>query len=186
MISKYPFHRWLALPLLFVLLMTLWPGVTHANGGSILLVERLSTYYVRVAVSPYPPQVGVNDISVLLSRASDAQVVLDAEVTLTAEPLDQPGELQTFPATHANATNKLYYAANAVFPTPGRWRLTLRIDGPEGAVGRSFEIEVMPRPLPTFLKYLGPAALALGAMVFLFIILNRRSAEDTKEGPDLA
>ena len=104
MISKYPFHRWLALPLLIVLLMTLWPGVTHANGGSLLFVERLGAYYVRVAVSPYPPQVGLNDISVLLSRASDAQVVLDAEVTLTAEPLDQPGETQTFPATHATAT----------------------------------------------------------------------------------
>jgi hypothetical protein len=182
--SKYPFHRWLALALLFVLSMTLWPGVTHANGGAIVLVGMAGAYYLRVTASPYPHQVGLNDISVLLSRVSDAEVVLDAEVTLTAEPLDRSSEPQTFPATHANATDERYYAANVVFPTPGRWRLTFHIDGPEGEVSRSFEVQVMPRPFPGFLTYLGAGVLALGLVVVLFIVLNRPGAEDTVEGPD--
>ncbi len=184
--SKYPLHRWLALTLFFVWSMTLCPGVTHANGGAIVLVEMAGAYYLRVTASPYPHQVGLNDISLLLSRASDAQVVLDAEVTLTAEPLDRSGEPQTFPATHANATEAWYYAANVVFPTPGRWRLTVHIDGPESEVSRSFEVQVMPRPFPGFLTYLGAGVLALGLVVVLFIVLKRGSAEDTTEGPDLA
>jgi hypothetical protein len=99
-------------------------------------------YELSVSASSLPLEVGLNDISVLLGRLSDAQLVLDAKVLMTVEPLDHPGEPQTFPAMHDNATNKLYYAANVVFPTPGQWKLTVRIDGPEGSVSTTHEAQV--------------------------------------------
>jgi hypothetical protein len=124
---------------------------------------------------------GVNDISVLLGRLSDAQVVLDAEVTLTVEPIDRPDESQIFPATHDNATNKLYYAANVVFPTPGRWKLTVQVDGPEGSASTTFETQVEEKSSLGFLRYLSLVGLPLVVIALLFFVMSRR-AEKAFEG----
>jgi hypothetical protein len=125
--------------------------------------------------------VGQNDISILLGRLSDAQIVLDAEVTLTVEPIDRPDESQIFPATHDNATNKLYYAADVVFPTPGRWKLTVQVDGPDGAASTSFEAQVEEKSPLEFLRYLSLVGLPLVVIVFLFFVMSRRAGKAVLE-----
>jgi hypothetical protein len=160
-----------------LLMIITWPGVVQANGGTILLVEEVGAYELTITASPYPLQVGTNDVNALVERASDQLLVLDAQVIMIIEPLDQPDEAQTFPATHDTATNKLYYHANVVFPTPGRWRFTVKVDGPEDAVNTTFETQVEPAQATDFLRYLSLVGLPLVLIAFLFFVLSRRAKE---------
>jgi hypothetical protein len=158
---------------LFIIIIT-WPGLTQANGGTILLVEEVGVYELTLTASSYPLQVGVNDINALVERLPDQLLVLDAQVIMIVEPLDQPGETQTFPATHDTATNKLYYHANVIFPAAGRWKLTIKVNGPEGSVSTTFEARVESGQSVGFLKYLSLMGLPLVVIAFLFFVLSRR------------
>ena len=168
------YYQRLTIGLVVGLAVILWPAAAIANGGTTLLVERVGAYEVTITASPYPLEVGLNDISVLLGRLSDQQIVLEAEVLMVAEPVDHSGQAQTFSATHANATNKLYYAANVDFPTPGRWKMTVQVDGPEGPASTAFEAQVEPQSFG-FLRYFSFIGLPLIAIVVLFIVLSRRA-----------
>jgi hypothetical protein len=163
------------------LLVIAWPGRVQANGGTTMLVEQIDGYEVTVTGSPYPLEVGrTNDVSVLLGRLSDEGVELDAEVMITTEPLDQPGLPQTFAATHANASNKLYYASFIDFPNPGRWRLTIQVAGPDGSGSATFEETVGERQIFDLLIYplIGIAAIVI--LYFFAVGLGRRSNESGK------
>ena len=157
-----------------LLILLTWPGLARANGGTILLVETIGPYELTLTASPYPLRVGVNDINALVERRSDLSLVLDAQVNISAEPLDLPGDSQTFAATHDTATNKLYYHANVVLPTPGRWILAVRVDGPEGSASTTFEAQV--KQAPYLLRYLSLVGLPLVVITFLFFVLRRRAA----------
>ena len=166
----------------------LWVSLAQANGGTILWSEEVGAYDLTVTASPFPLRVGLNDISVLLGRQSDSQIVLNAMVSMTARPVDHSGRLQNFPATHANATNKLYYAANVVFPTPGRWQLTVQVDGPEGLATTSFEVQTEPAQSFDFLLYINLVGLPLIIIVFLFFVFSRKiknEVNESLEGDDL-
>lgn len=168
------FYQRFAIGLVIGLVVILWPELAIANGGTTLLVEKVGAYEVTITASPYPLEVGLNDISVLVGRLSDQQIVLDAEVLMVAEPVDHSGQPQSFSATHTNATNKLYYAANVVFPTPGRWKMTVQVDGPEGSASTVFETQVEEQS-SDFLRYFSLIGLPLIAIVILFFVLNRRA-----------
>lgn len=158
----------------FVLLN--WAQPIQANGGTTMLTEQVGPYDLTVTASPYPLRVDqVNDISTLIGRQSDQQLVLEAEIILIAEPVDHSGEAQTFAATHDNATNKLYYAANVVFPTPGRWQITVQIDGPEGPATTTFEEQVEEKSSAAILIY-PLIGVVVGAILFgVAVFIGRRS-----------
>jgi hypothetical protein len=146
----------------------------------------VGAYEVTVSASPFPLQVGLNDISIMLGRLSDAQLVLDAAVSLTAEPADHAGEPQTFAATHANAANKLFYAANVTFPTPGRWKLTIQVDGLEDSVTTTFETQVEGRQFPDLSRYLSLVLVGLPSILIMILVfvLSRRSREEFHDDLD--
>lgn len=168
------------------LLLIAGPRLASANGGTTLWIDRVGAYEITVSGSPFPLQVGLNDISILLGRLSDAQLVLDAVVSLTAEPIDHAGTPQTFPATHANATNKLFYAANVTFPTSGRWQLMVQVDGVEDSVTTTFEAQVERGQFPDLPRYLNLLLVGLPSilMLILFFILSRRSKEEFHDDLD--
>lgn len=58
------------------LLMIAWAMLAYANGGTILLVEKVGAYELTLAASPYPLQIGANDVNVLIERLADEQLVL--------------------------------------------------------------------------------------------------------------
>ena len=163
------------------LLLLAWPGLAQANGGTIVLVEEVGAYELTITASPYPLQVGENDVNALVERLADQRLVLEAQVMITTEPLDQPGEPQTFAATHATATNKLYYHANLVLPTPGRWKLTIKVDGPEDSVSTVFETQVEEKSSLDFLRYLSLVGLPLVVIAFIFFVMSRRAGETFKD-----
>jgi hypothetical protein len=141
--KQNPIRLWLTVGLMVGLLIAIPFDPAYANGGTTILVEPVGPYSLTVTASPYPLQVGVtNDISALVGRQADQQLVLDAEVVIMVTPIDQAGKTQTLAASHDNATNKLYYATNVIFPTTGRWRITVQINGPDGSGETSFEEQV--------------------------------------------
>jgi hypothetical protein len=179
--NQSPFGQWFMTGLVIGLFMMVWFGQAQANGGTTFWIEEVGVYDLTITASPFPLQVGVNDISVLLGRQSDSQIVLEAEILITAQPLDHAGRPQIFSATHANATNKLYYAANVDFPTPGRWQLLVQVDGPEGSISTAFEVQVEPAQPFNFLRYVSLIGLPFVAIVFLFFVLSRRAGKEFNE-----
>jgi asparagine N-glycosylation enzyme membrane subunit Stt3 len=84
-------------------------------------------------------------------------------VTVTTEPLGHAGQKGQFAATHDQAENKLYYAANVQLPEAGRWRISVQVRSSLGEGASSFEIEVA----PSFLD--GPRFLLLRTMLWFYL-----------------
>ncbi len=117
---------------------------TRANGGQVrIAAEPVGPYEVTVFTSPEPLRAGELDVSVLLQRPDSPQIVEGAriEVVVTTAGGETVGR---FPATHEQATNKLYYAAKFPLEQPGLYRITVEIDGSEGDGTVGFEATVEP------------------------------------------
>jgi hypothetical protein len=116
-----------------LLVLVVATGAAAADGGKLEVVDAaLGGYRVTVMASPNPMRVGTVDVSVLLETAGNHQVEQGAAVTVLARPSGSRRPFAAFPATHANATNPLYYAANVTVATPGRWDFRVRVQGPAG------------------------------------------------------
>lgn len=63
-------------------------------------------------------------------------------------------------------------------PTPGRWKLTVQMDGPEGSANTAFETQVEEQQFWGLLDYLNLVALPLVVIVILFFIVSRRAWKD--------
>src|SRR5689334_5892537 len=118
------------------------PHGALANGGTPqLTLEPAGPYELTVTTSPSTLRVGQADVSVLVYQAASGELFQDARVTLTTEPLGHPGQRGQFAATHDQAENKLYYAANVQLPEAGRWRIGVQVRSSLGEGATSFEIE---------------------------------------------
>ncbi len=155
--------------LLFIVLAPLFLSAKPvlANGGTIQVAsEPAGPYEVTVFTSPSPIRVGLVDVSVLVQRAGSDDLVHDARVLVTAEPIGHAGPAGTFDATREQATNKLFYAAKFKLPVAGRWRLGVRVSGPLGHGAVRFEVEatratLLDRPLVVVLLVALPVVLIL-------------------------
>jgi hypothetical protein len=149
-----------------LLLAALWPSSALADGGQEQVASvRAGEYTLRIFTPPDPITTGTADVSVLVQRAGSSELVSNARVTVTAEPSGHEGETRTFPATHDNATDKRYYAANVRLPSDGDWRLTVRVEGPLGPAETSFQIHVARVGAVT------PALLVWAALVLVALAL---------------
>lgn len=151
-----------------------------ANGGTIQLSRApAGPYEVTVLTSPSPLTVGVADVSVLVQRPGADEVVSDARVTVGTEPLARAGPGGSFEATHEQATNKLFYAANVELPTAGRWRFRVHVTGPSGEGAVSFEAEVAEAGLLDQPLVLLILVLPLGAAAIWWLARSGRKARST-------
>lgn len=124
------------------------PPRLMGNGGTVQLSnERAGPFLVSVFSEPAPLRTGEIDISVLVQDADTRSSIDDAEVTVLAEPLDHAGRPGRYPATRAQATNKLFRAAKFPIGTAGRWRFTVHVDNPLGTGRVTFDAEVRQRTL---------------------------------------
>lgn len=130
----------------FALGLLLWLPipVARADGGLIEMSNRpVGPYFVTVMTSPSPLRVGTNDISIMVHR-TEKDLELGATVTVTAYGPNGPNLGTVFPATHANATNKFFYAANVHLDVPGTWRFNVQVQGPLGGGQIDFDAVVSP------------------------------------------
>jgi hypothetical protein len=119
------------------------PPLLLADGGKVQVSQApAGPFLVTVFTSPIPLRTGGIDVSVLLQDRTTKAPIQNARVTVTAEPVGHEGQTGTFPATRAQATNKLFLAAEFPIHTAGTWRFTVnaRDDRGEGSV--SFQANV--------------------------------------------
>jgi hypothetical protein len=105
-------------------------ALAMADGGALQWRERTGPYTVTVFTAPVPLRPGPVDFSVMVQRASDNEVVLDAAIALRLTKAGE-GDIRG-EATHSLATNKLLYAVSLSPPTPGVWRLEVQVHGAAG------------------------------------------------------
>ncbi len=135
---------------LFVLAATLARG----DGGAVVVQERRGDLVVSVFAAPVPLRAGPADVSVLLQRADDDSAVLEAEVAVRL--VREAGRARAggdwVRADHAQATNRILYAARLETSGPGRWILQARIGLPPIRVEVEAPVEVQP-PLPPAARF---------------------------------
>ncbi len=113
-----------------------------ADGGVVQVADQVvGPYRVTVTTSPNPLRTGIADVSAIVLEGVD-QLVPDADVRVQAAPAARPADVAGYPATHANATNKQYYAANVRVPDAGRWLFTIQVQGPQGGGEVHFSADV--------------------------------------------
>jgi len=126
-----------------LLLVLLFCGVARADGGTLRLSRTAGALVVSVFTTPEPLRVGRADVSVLVQRKANGEVLLGAPVALRLVGPD--GAEQTLPASHAMATNRLLQSAQVELAAPGRWQLEIMVDR-EATV--ACELPVAPRLRP--------------------------------------
>jgi hypothetical protein len=149
------FHRWvwLASTLMF------------ADGGAVQFRKPAGPLSITVFSAPVPLRVGSADLSVLVQTNADANAVLNAAVLLQ---LSKSGEQPiNVPATRAQATNKLLYAAHPVLSSAGAWHLNVQVTWNGDTLNAPGEITVLPREtsLSSFWPYF--ALVPAGVLLFL-------------------
>lgn len=120
----------------FAALLFAAAALLHADGGSVLLREQSGALLITVFGSP---QLGPTDLSVLVQNASDGAPVLDAQVAVSLGA-------DTQPATHAQAVDKLLYAATLEAARPGPCPLAVRVSRRGQSAFVSSTVAVLPRP----------------------------------------
>jgi hypothetical protein len=133
-------------------------ALAFADGGSVLLQQQSGPFLITVFGAA---QTGPNDFSVLLQDAQDRAPILDAGIELTVSGV-------TVRATHAQATNKLLYAAIVHIRHPGPNRLFVKITrGAQSSILKgAINVAASTPPWIHFWPYfaLVPAAVALFAL----------------------
>ncbi len=119
------------------------------DGGTLQLRKPAGPWMVAVFSMPAPLRVGNADLSVMVQKSSDQSSVLDAKVSIHLKK-SSATEVQEIivPATRAQATNKLLYAARINLPSSGKWRLEVDVTDQGSAASASGEINVLPEQAP--------------------------------------
>jgi hypothetical protein len=144
-------------------------GLLLADGGAVEFRKLSGPLLITVFGAPSPLHAGIADLSVMVEDERDRRAVLDAEVGLR---ISRRGEAPiVVPATRAQASNKLLYAAHPELPNAGEWRLNVQVNLHGQPAEAEGTITVLPRQaaVRTYWFYLA----IVPAGVVLFVFLNR-------------
>ncbi len=113
------------------------------------LRKHVGSFVLTVFSTPVPLRVGSADLSVMIQKASNQSVILNARVSLDLSKPEQGKNVEIVaPATRAQATNKLLYGARVTLPSAGQWRLNLSVAANGETAHTSGNIAVMPAQTP--------------------------------------
>jgi hypothetical protein len=87
-----------------IILSAFSTSLLFADGGAVQLQRQAGPFLITVFASPVPARVGPVDLSVLVQDRVSLRPVLDTSVSVQVDDRE-------IPATHAQAQNKLLYAA---------------------------------------------------------------------------
>ncbi len=125
------------------ILLVLGARLTNANGGQLRIdQERIGPYVVSVTTNPTPLREGLIDVSVLVGDPNNNAYLENAEINVLATSLDHEGVSISHQASHDQASEDRYQAAEFELPESGRWEFTISVNGPDGGGTTSFEADV--------------------------------------------
>ncbi len=163
--------------------------LAHAGVGTPQINNLdLGPYRIWVWSDPEPPQVDSYHVAVALTESLDndpngfaGEPILDADVLVEMEQAAS-GLLLVAQATHADATNKLFYEAIFVPQQTGAWEIRVIVQGPDGPVQASYMDEVEPATFPWLAVGGGLLALILaGAGAALYLYTGKDGAAQKRE-----
>ena len=144
------------------------PRSVLANGGVTQLDRQpAGPYLLSVTTSPTPLRTGTGDVSVLVERSDTQDIVLDAQVSVAAEPILGNRSAVLFSATHDQAINKLLYSANVDLTESGRWQFVVQVAGNLGDATAAFQTNVA-EPSIFDDQHLIPIAVGLVIVLIVF------------------
>jgi hypothetical protein len=169
----------LLLSLLLLVAGVLAPAPGRADGGTLRLSQADGPFVISVFTAPAPLRVGTADVSVLVQRRAGGAVQLDAIVELRTRAPD--GTLAVQPASRAQATTGILYAALLALSSPGRWQLTtvVRHQQSDAAVTCDLLVEREAPRLPD-----NALPLALPALVIFLFLSRERLRRKRQRGWD--
>ena len=163
---------------LAVALLLAIPGTLLANGGTLRLANvPMGDYLVSVFTDPTPVRPDSLDVSVLIFQDEVEGVPDGVGVTIRTELLElhaddgewpdaRPGMGETLQATREQADDPRYYAAKFALGAPGRWLISVEVDGEGGHGEASFEVTAREPGLlghPLVISFLALLPLGLAA-----------------------
>jgi hypothetical protein len=125
-----------------------WTAAARGDGGTLREWRRQGSYEIAVFSDPTPCVTGAADVSVLLLDAATGEPVPEARVTVEVVPHGRPDVATHRLATAEAATNKLLRAAVFDLGAPGRWDVTVEVDGPSGRDRLQFPLDVVKSSTP--------------------------------------
>lgn len=125
------------------------PSVARADIGEVRASERHGDLQITVFTAPTPLRAGFIDVGVLVLDVTTGKPVLDADLKIEVAPADGSRKPVLYAATHAAATNKLFYASQLNLLFPGVWRFRVILERPHERVDVPFEAEA-DAPFPTW------------------------------------
>jgi hypothetical protein len=129
-----------------LLLAVTWvflPLSGQANGGTVRANRQpAGPYAVSIFTSPTPLAVGIADVSVSIERAENGDLEPDARIIIAAEPVGHAGQPGVFEATHDQASDPNFYAANVRLSSTGRWRFDVQVIGRLGEGTVTFDVDI--------------------------------------------
>lgn len=156
--------------LLFVSWLALAPaGFAHGGGTPQLVNAPAGAYLISAWSQPDPVRVGIFHLTIAVAQADTFEPILEAAVSV--ELLHSNGQQLMTQATHAQATNKLFYESDLKIDTTGEWAVIIIVNGSE-AVG--FPLNVLPPLSP--LRRFGPWLVAGLGLITLFLFFRFRHA----------
>ena len=96
-----------------------------ADGGTLQVRQASGPFVLSVFTAPAVLRAGNIDFSVLVQESGRLDPVMGADVVVRAE--NEDGIVVSKAATHANAQNKLLYAASLNLSRPGEWTYTVLV-----------------------------------------------------------
>jgi hypothetical protein len=153
------------------LVLAFAPILLFADGGSLVLRKQVGRLTISIFSAPQPLRVGSADLSVMVQETNDRSTILDATVKIHLIKSRSDGISDVSePATHANADNKLLYAARVNLPSSGAWRVVADIKSEKGSGQIEGEINVLDQQ-PAIISYW--ADFALVPLIVLLFVINR-------------
>jgi hypothetical protein len=150
----------------------------QADGGTIRVVEPVGAFIVTVFSAPEPLHVGAADVSVLVQDRTSGSPLLDARVVLELLPPAGDAGPRQLEATHADATNKLLYAARVDTDRAGAWTLRVSVHHGDdaGEVQATLPVVARASTLSDVWPYLVLPPLVVGLYALRARLLRRRRA----------
>lgn len=140
------------------------PAEADHGGTTRLSGARAGPYAISAWTRPDRPGSELT-VSVSVMRPESWVPVLDAEVRVTAAPIDEG--FRDVVSAEAARRGPVLYVADLVLPHPGRWRIGVQVSGSEGEGSAAFDTDVIrPSRWSWRLPGLG-VALAVVALLWL-------------------
>lgn len=163
----------------------------HAEGPGTggrrirLADEPAGPYILRVVTSPNPPQIETLYVEVRVREAGSQTLIRDANVSVTAKPLNGDGPVLETTATHDIAPIPSDYAAHLPVPSAGDWTIEVTIESQSGSASVTFQEHVVSRnTLAPLLSAVLPFA-GLALLIVIFLVLQKKDDDADASSPDL-